>query len=186
MSAPRRRLLRAGLAAALAVPAARALAAPAQGPTDAALKAATGPNWATWKGGPAPSLDLPDLEGHTRGLDEFLGLVVIVNFWATWCEPCQEEIPALSALADSRADDGLRLLAVNNAESREKIDAFLDHLQIQGLVLQDRNGAAVRDWKVVGMPANFVVDRDGKIRLWHLGALDWTKPAVLDPVTALL
>jgi len=186
----RRRLLQAG-AAGLAVPALphafSAQPAPqSAAAAEAALKAATGPGWATWKGGPTPSLDLPDLEGHTRGLDEFLGLVVIVNFWATWCEPCQQEIPAMSALADLHAEDGLRLLAVNNGESREKIDAFLEKLQIQGLVLHDRNGTAVRDWKVVGMPANFVVDREGKIRYWHLGALDWAKPAVADPVIALL
>ena len=188
MKTTRRRLLQAGLAG-LAAPAVRDIAAaapgPAAAPSDASIKAASGSGWAAWKK-PTPTLELPDLEGHQRSLDELIGQVVIVNFWATWCEPCQKEIPAMSEVADRYGDDGLHLLAVNNAESREKIDEFLDRFQIQGLVLHDRNGIAVRDWNVLGMPANFLVDREGKVRSWHLGALDWTQPAVLNPVTALL
>lgn len=178
----RRTLLKAGLAG-LAAP---ALAAPPSPPKDVDLKAASGPGWAAWRGGPTPSLDLPDLEGHPRGLDEFIGQVVIVNFWATWCEPCREEIPAMSALAEKYDEDGLSLVAVNNAESREKIAAFLEKLPISGLVLHDRNGSAAREWRVLGMPANFLVDREGAIRYWHLGALDWTQPAILKPVMTLL
>ena len=90
-----------------------------------------------------------------------------------------------SALADRYGGKGLRLIAVNDAEAPERIHAFLAKLPIGGLVLHDRNGTAMHDWHVVGMTANFVVDRGGKIRLWHLGKLDWTEP-VVDAVTALL
>ena len=192
MNAFRRRLLQAGLAGA-AVPvlhAARA-AAPAQNAAavsaeEAALKAATGPDWAMWKGGPPLALDLPDMQGRLHGLDELRSSVTIVTFWATWCAPCRQEIPIMSALADRYREKGLRLVAVNDAEAPERIDAFLTRLPIAGLVLHDRNGTAMRGWHVVGMPANFVLDRKGAIRLWHLGGMDWTRPAIVDAVTALL
>ena len=192
MNAFRRRLLQAGLAGA-AVPvlhAARA-AAPAQNAAavsaeEAALKAATGPGLAMWKGGRTIALDLPDMQGRLHGLDELRSSVTIVTFWATWCAPCRQEIPIMSALADRYREKGLRLVAVNDAEAPERIDAFLTRLPIAGLVLHDRNGTAMRGWHVVGMPANFVLDRKGAIRLWHLGGMDWTRPAIVDAVTALL
>ena len=192
MNVFRRRLLQAGLAGATApvLHAARA-AAPAQNATavsaeEAALRAATGPDWATWQGGPTPALDLPDMQGRPHSLDEFRASVTIVTFWATWCAPCRQEIPIMSALAARYRDKGLRLVAVNDAEAPERISAFLATLPIGGLVLHDRNGAAMRGWHVVGMPANFVLDRAGAIRLWHLGGMDWTRPAIADAVTALL
>ncbi|WP_019937657.1 TlpA disulfide reductase family protein [Bordetella sp. FB-8] len=189
MNTLRRRLLRAGLAGVAAPAICKAAAAPAPrgvAAEEAALKAATGPDWAAWQGGPTPALNLPDLHGRTRSLNEFLDHVVLVTFWATWCSSCQQEIPVLSALADRYHDKGLRLVAVNTAEARARIDAFLARLPVHGLVLDDRNGIAMHDWHVVGMPANFVVDRSGTLRLWHLGELDWTRSAVLDPIAALL
>ncbi|MGN6581197.1 MAG: TlpA family protein disulfide reductase [Bordetella sp.] len=192
MNRLRRRLLQAGLAGATA-PALRLVsAAPtpssaaAVAAEEAALRAATGPHWAVWQGGPTPALALPDLQGRPRNLTEFLGSVTIVTFWATWCAPCRQEIPIMSALANRYADKGLKLIAVDAAEARPRIDAFLARLPISGLVLHDRNGTAMHDWHVVGMPANFVVDRGGKLRLWHLGTLDWTDPVNIDSVIALL
>lgn len=191
MNPSRRRWLQAGLAGAAAPVLLAARAAPPMQSTaavsaeEAALRAATGPGWAAWQGGSTPALDLPDLQGRPRSLDGFRGNVTIVTFWATWCAPCRQEIPILSALADRYRGKGLRLIAVNDAEAPERIGAFLAKLPIGGLVLHDRNGTAMRDWHVVGMPANFVVDRGGNIRLWHLGKLDWTE-AVVSGVTALL
>lgn len=192
MNTSRRQLLRAGMAVA-AAPAMRLVsAAPIQrsaaavAAEEAALRAATGPDWAAWTGGPTPALVLPDLHGRPRNLDEFLGKVTIVSFWATWCAPCQREVPIMSALAQRYAGKGLRLIAVNAGQARPMLDAFLARLPIHGLVLQDRNGTAMHDWHVAGMPANFVVDRKGTIRYWHLGGMDWTRPAIVDPVTALL
>ncbi|SHH73667.1 TlpA disulfide reductase family protein [Pollutimonas bauzanensis] len=182
MNSVRRLLLQAGLAA--AVPA-RAGPAGGQPSAAASLKAATGPGWADWRGA-TPALALPDLAGRVRTLREFHGQVVIVNFWASWCEPCREEIPAMSALAHRHRGEGLQLLAVNNAESRRKIDTFLQRWSVDGTVLSDRNGSAVQAWSVAGMPANYLVDKAGALRYWHLGALDWTKPAIEQPVLALL
>jgi len=174
----RRRLLQAGLALA---------AAPARGAmtSEAALKAATGPGWAAWPGA-TPPLALPGLDGRRHALADYRGYVVIVNFWASWCEPCRDEIPAMSALARRHREQGLRLLAVNNGEARAKVDAFLARWPVSGTVLHDRNGQALRDWSVAAMPANYLVDRQGRLRRWHLGALDWNASDIAEAALALL
>ena len=152
---------------------------------ESALKDATGPNWARWHG-ETPPFSLPDLDGRHHTLADFAGQVVIVNFWASWCEPCREEIPAMSALARQHGAKGLRVLAINYAESRQKVEAFLERWPVEGIVLLDRNGVAPKPWKVAGMPANYLVDRRGVVRYWHLGALDWTQDRITDPVLKLL
>ena len=83
--------------------------------SDSALKAATGPDWAPWTA-PTPPLVLPDLSGREQKLATWRGNVVIVSFWATWCDPCRDEIPLMSAMAKRHREEGLRLVAVNVGE----------------------------------------------------------------------
>lgn len=154
-------------------------------PAETALKAATGPDWGRWQGA-TPSLSLPDLQGRTHTLDAARGRVIVLSFWASWCEPCRDEFPAMSALAAQWHERGFEIWAVNRAESRARIDEFLARWPIRATVLHDRNGTAARDWQAVAMPANYLIDRSGQVRHWHLGALDWTRPAVLAEVEQLL
>lgn len=174
----RRQLLQASLALSCAP-------LPSLAASDDALKQATGPDWAPWMG-PTPPLALPDMGGRTRNLNQFRGNVVIVSFWATWCEPCRAEIPAMSAMAKRHREEGLRLIAVNVGESAQKISAFVAKLPVAGVVLQDRNSTTSKQWDVAGMPGNFLVDRSGTLRFWHLGALDWHAPGINSTVTKLL
>ncbi|OZI40507.1 thiol-disulfide oxidoreductase [Bordetella genomosp. 1] len=173
------------LAAALAA-ALSATRAHAEGVSDDALRRATGPDWAPWRGGATPALDLPALDGAAHTLAQARGQVVLLSFWASWCEPCRDEFPEMAALVRAQAGRGLRLWAVNHGESRPRIDAFLARFPLPDTVLHDRNGTAARDWRVLGMPANYLVDRKGRLRYWHLGALDWRRPAVVAAVTSLL
>jgi len=107
----------------------------------AALKAATGPDWVAWTGS-TPPLVLPDMGGREQKLSAWRGSVVIVSFWATWCEPCRDELPVLSTMAKRHREEGLRLVAVNVGEAPAKISAFLKKTPINGTVLHDRNSAA--------------------------------------------
>ncbi|QVQ25147.1 TlpA family protein disulfide reductase [Achromobacter deleyi] len=174
----RRRLLQSGLSLA-------ALPFGARAASDTALKTATGPDWAPWTA-PTPPLTLPDLSGRERKLSAWRGNVVIVSFWATWCDPCRDEIPIMSTMAKRHREEGLRLVAVNVGESPAKISAFLAKWPVAGTVLHDRNSAASKKWEAVGLPANYLVDRGGSIRYWHLGELDWTSTRVSSVVTKLL
>lgn len=173
----RRQLLQASLALCAPLP---SLAA-----SDDAVTLATGPDWAPWTGS-TPPLALPDMGGRMRNLNQFRGSVVIVSFWATSCEPCRTEIPAMSAMAKRHREEGLRLITVNLGDATQKISAFVAKQAVAGVVLQDRNGAAAKQWNAVQLPGNYLVDRSGALRFWHLGALDWNAPGINSTVTKLL
>lgn len=177
----RRRLLQTGLSLA-ALPYLPKLARAAD---DAALKAATGPDWAPWTL-PTPALVLPDLSGREQKLSAWRGNVVIVSFWATWCEPCRDAIPLMSTMAKRHREEGLRLVAVNVGEALGKVSTFLAKSPVAGTVMHDRNSAASKKWDAIALPANYLVDRGGSIRYWHLGELDWKSEQVTAVVTRML
>lgn len=135
---------------------------------------------------PAPPLNLQDLEGHPHTLKEFSGRVVLVHFWSTWCEPCREEVPALSTFAERYKARGLYVLAVNVGETTPTITNFALKWPMPGLVLQDRSGDAFRQWNAHGIPATFLIDRDGTIRGSGVGELDWTSTETGRKIDTLL
>lgn len=139
-----------------------------------------------WKGGATPPLALKDLTGATRTLADWRGKVLIVNFWATWCEPCIEEMPSLQRLGLRHASEGLDVLGVNLAEGEARIQAFLKRTDVDMTVLLDRDGVAKTAWKVHGVPATYVVDREGRIRFTIVGQVDFADPNIEKKITALL
>jgi thiol-disulfide isomerase/thioredoxin len=139
-----------------------------------------------WTGGPAPPLALKDLAGLRHDLADYRGKVVVVNFWATWCQPCREELPSLERLRDAMRGRPVEVLAVNVAEGESRVKGFLAEVPLRLPVLLDRNGDAQRTWRVRGLPATFLLEPQGSIRFWYLGELDWAQPAVLRTVESLL
>ena len=113
------------------------------------------------------------------------GRVVLVNFWATWCEPCREEMPALQALQDKLGKERLVVLAVNYGESPEKVQQFAHHTPVDFPLLLDRHMEAAKAWGVRVLPASFVLGQDGDIRYSAVGLLDWRDDQVLQLLTAL-
>ncbi|MGB0714088.1 MAG: redoxin domain-containing protein, partial [Gammaproteobacteria bacterium] len=109
---------------------------------------------------PALALEVLD-EERTLDLEALKGEVVLVNFWATWCGPCLEEIPSMARLVKRLEGTGFHVLAVNIGEDAERIHAFTKDLGVNFPVLLDRDGEAVRDWKVYAYPSNYLVGRDG-------------------------
>lgn len=122
---------------------------------------------------PAPELALADAQGRTWKLAEARGKVVIVNFWASWCEPCRAEMPSLQSLADFYGGEVV-VLAVNFKERDSKV---LQFAQAAGLTLpmpMDRDGAAAARWGVKVFPSTIIIGRDGKPRWRITGEVDWT------------
>jgi len=139
-----------------------------------------------WTGGPTPPLALTDLDGRLHDVAAYRGTVLLVNFWATWCAPCREELPSLERLGDTLRGRPFEILAVNVAEAESRVRRFLTDVPLRLPILLDRDGNAQRAWGVRGLPATFLLDPEGAIRYWYLGELDWAQPQILRTVESLL
>lgn len=140
-------------------------------------------------GAPAPELRLRDWQGQPRDLAEFRGKVVLVNFWASWCEPCREEMPELDELRQQYGARGFEIVAVNLGESQRRIQSFVTAFLPDGVsfvILQDRDSQAYKQWQVRALPASFLLDREGRLRWQSLGRLDPAAPAMLKRIEELL
>jgi thiol-disulfide isomerase/thioredoxin len=136
---------------------------------------------------PAPALRLADLSGKTWDLRQLRGKVVVVNFWASWCGPCVEELPVLAGLARGRGQrTGITVLGVNYMEPRTAIDAFTKDHPLPYPVLRDRDGAAFKQWTAGVMPTTIVVDRRGRARWRSVGAIDPDDTRLQRAIDALL
>jgi peroxiredoxin len=122
---------------------------------------------------PAPDFTLAALEGGEVRLSGLLGQVIFVNFWATWCEPCQRELPAFEAFTADPANRGQAvILAVNNAEPEATVREYLTANDITGLnIVMDAEFAAYDQYAVRAMPTTFVIDPAGVVRYVHYGEL---------------
>ena len=134
----------------------------------------------------AADFELADLTGRPVRLSDFRGRVVLVNFWATWCAPCREEMPALGTLAKDLAPHGLTVIAVNHKEAKSVIEGFLREGKLTIPVVLDRDGGVAERYQVYALPATFVVNRRGKIVGTVLGSRDWVGPDARDYLSRLL
>ena len=139
-----------------------------------------------WAGGATPPLALADLEGKPHRLEAYLGKVVLVNFWATWCEPCRDEMPSIGKLRDSLAGRPFVVLAVNLAESEARIRSFIERVPMNFPVLLDRDTAAAKAWQARILPASYLIGPDGRIRYSVLGEIDWADERARRAVAGLL
>ncbi len=121
------------------------------------------------EGNRARDFTLEALDGTELSLSDFEGSVVLVNFWATWCPPCRAEIPDFEAAYQAYRDDGFVVLGVNVEESRARVQPFVEDLQMTYPVVLDESGRLVQEYRARGLPMSILVDRDGVIRVRHIG-----------------
>ncbi len=148
--------------------------------------AAAGGDLKPWTGGPAPKLALRDLAGNPVKLADFSGKVILVNFWATWCAPCIEEMPSMQRLRDKLALAGFEVLAINFQEGQARIEDFLKKRPLKLTILRDHDGSARTAWGVRGFPTSFVIDTEQRIRYMVTGDVDWTSSKVESQIRELL
>lgn len=136
-----------------------------------------------------PRLELRDVQGRVHRLEDYRGKVVLINFWATWCEPCRDEMPSIQTLKermDRRAQGDLVVLAVNYAEREARVAEFVRQHRLAFPVLLDPFSEAWRAWKPGLLPASYLVGRDGRLRYRVLGELDWSDAKAEAVVTGLM
>jgi cytochrome c biogenesis protein CcmG, thiol:disulfide interchange protein DsbE len=139
-----------------------------------------------WLRAETPALSLRDPNGRAHALDDFRGKVVLLNFWATWCEPCKDEMPSIVKLKQSLAGRPFEVLAVNFAESPSRVREFLVSERLDLIALLDPNKEAARAWRVRVLPASFLVGPDGRVRYSVVGELDWSTETAMRTVQGLL
>ena len=139
-----------------------------------------------WTRGETPALALKDLSGRTHTLGEYRGKVVLINFWATWCEPCRDEMPSMRVLRDRLAGRPFDVLAVNYGEAASRVRDFLQRERLDLSALLDPNRDTARAWRVRVLPGSFLVDGDGRVRYSVIGELDWASEEAVRTVRGLL
>ncbi len=135
----------------------------------------------------APNFTLNDLQQRPYTLEQFKGEVVLVNFWASWCPPCIEEMPSMNQIYQRYRPKGLEILGINFQEEPEQITEFLKQVKVDFPVLFDFDGTVAHQWNVFSMPTSFLVDRSGKVRYAVSRSIHWDLPehtAVLEQLLA--
>ena len=123
----------------------------------------------------APDFQLEDLKGNKVSLSNLRGKVVLVNFWATWCPPCIEEMPSMERLNEVMANDDFVMLAINTEESgRSVVPAFLEKTPYTFPILYDDEGVVQKRYGVFKFPESFIVGKDGAVVEKVIGPLDWS------------
>jgi cytochrome c biogenesis protein CcmG/thiol:disulfide interchange protein DsbE len=129
------------------------------GPAEAGEETGAAPR----EGAPAPDFTLHATDGTTYRLSELRGRPVVLNFWATWCGPCKQEMPAFEAEYRAHAGAGLLVLAINVRESPQQVEPFVQRLELTFPVLLDRSGSVSRRYRVRALPTTVFITPEGTI-----------------------
>jgi peroxiredoxin len=135
---------------------------------------------------PAPDFTLKSLDGPNLRLQEQRGKVVLLNFWATWCGPCREEMPQLNKLYEKYRPSGFTLLGVNVDEDSRNAAGIAGQMGVKFPVLLDGDKRVAKLYDLSAMPSTVLIDRDGRVRFLHRGYRSGTESTYDQQIRALL
>ncbi|MDA1331181.1 MAG: TlpA disulfide reductase family protein [Proteobacteria bacterium] len=139
-----------------------------------------------WGENPAPpTLNVTTLKGEATSLKKFLGKVVILNFWATWCAPCLKEIPSLLALKRRLPAKYFAVVFVNYGESKTQIEKKWAEIGEGEITLIDPGAQNIRAWIDIGLPTTVVLNQDHKIVYKIVGDIDWSQPDIVSIIKSI-
>ncbi len=136
---------------------------------------------------PAPAGSFADLEGNTVSLSDFAGKIILVNLWATWCEPCVREMPSLERM-QARLGDKITVVAISEDRAGGKaVEPFIGKLGLKSVkTYLDPKSTVERAFEVQGLPTSFLIDRKGKVLGRVEGAAEWDSPKLLETLESFL
>src|SRR2546425_6085645 len=136
----------------------------------------------------APNFSVPDLQGKTQRLTDYRGKVVFLNFWATWCKPCKEEMPSMQVLWDNLKNQDFKMLAVSmdRVTTTKDIPSFVENLKLAFPILTDSWGQTDKRYKLMGVPETYIIDQNGVLREKVIGPRDWTRRESIETIVQLL
>lgn len=135
--------------------------------------------------GSAKNFILSDIDGEEFELNSTRGKWVFLHFWASWCGPCREEMPAIQQLADSMQDK-LHIVMINTAEDEDTIFEFLGTISVDLSSLMDSDGLVTEEWKPRGLPTSFLIDPLGNVKYQAIGGREWGEPLYIDFIDKLV
>lgn len=134
----------------------------------------------------APEIGIKDLAGRGVNIASLKGKVVLVDFWASWCAPCREELPVLESLYKKYRARGFEVVGVNQDESPDNVKKFLNGMPLSFRVVHDRGGAVANRYEPAKMPSSFLIDRKGIVRHVHAGFRAADRATLEKKISALL
>ena len=136
----------------------------------------------------APNFSLPDLQGKTQRLTDYRGKVVFLNFWATWCKPCKEEMPSMQVLWENLKSRDFVMLAVSmdRVTTTKDIPSFVESLKLSFPILTDSWGQTDMRYKLMGVPETYIIDQNGVLREKVIGPRDWTRRESIETIVRML
>ncbi len=143
-----------------------------------------------WVGRPAPQFELPDSAGQMHRLSEYRGKVVFLNFWASFCAPCREEMPSMESLVRQYKNQGLVMVAISHDAEKADMDGFMqtflpgEHSSMT--VLWDPKSETAKRYGTEFIPETYIIDQDGRIVARFVNAYDWTRPEVKQLIESLI
>lgn len=154
------------------------------------MEISMGPEWGPDAGGlpagePAPEFTLEDLDGNQVALADQRGKVVLVDFWATWCGPCVQELPHIQEIHERYQEQGLVVLAISTDDGKAAVRSFIEEKGYTFPVLFGKAGVKA-DYAVQGIPVVYMIDRGGLIRFHHVGFGPGGEKRLADEVERLL
>ena len=126
----------------------------------------------------APDFTLVDSNGKSWTLSDLRGQVVFINFWATWCPPCREEMPSMQQLYATQPKDKFKMLAILNKDEPALADTFAAKLGLTMPILYDLENTAGKDYGLTGLPETYIVDKKGILRKKYIGPAQWGSPKI--------
>ncbi len=134
---------------------------------------------------PAPDFRLLDLDNKIHTLADYKGKPLIVNFWATWCRPCREELPSLNRAWAKVKDQGVKMIAINIGEDPTAVFSFIQQYPIDFRVLLDPESDELNNWQMKGLPTTYILNAEGKVVYQAIGDREWDNDELLTKVLAL-
>jgi thiol-disulfide isomerase/thioredoxin len=135
----------------------------------------------------APDFTLTSLSGQKFRLADLRGKVVMLNFWATWCPPCQEEVPSLAILNKTMSGKDFQMFAVAiDKEGRNAVEGYFSRTGVRLPTLLDASGNVGKIFGITGVPETFIIDKRGFIRKKVIGPINWSDPSVIKYLQELI
>ena len=129
---------------------------------------------------------LPDMNGRQVSLKDYRGKVVFLNFWETWCKPCEDELPSMQQLHQTLKGQPFEILAVSIDSDTEPVKKFISAYGLTFTVLHDRNGKIKDQYKTTGVPETFIIDQNGVVAEKVMGPRNWALTSSITSVVELL